>query len=61
MTRKDYQLIARVFRDALDNGQVTTRGEADLFCDLALQLANKLEADNPRFSRKTFLDACGGE
>jgi hypothetical protein len=50
MTRKDYQLIADVFaRSAGD----------DIAKFLAVNLADKLEQDNPRFDRARFLTACG--
>ena len=50
MTRKDYVMIAKVFaRSAGD----------DLAKLLAEDLADKLQADNPRFDRKIFLTACG--
>ena len=50
MTRKDYQLIAEVFaRSAGD----------DLAKLIALNLADKLEQDNPRFNKARFLTACG--
>lgn len=50
MTRKDYQLIAEVFaRSAGD----------DLAKLIALNLADKLAEDNPRFDKARFLTACG--
>lgn len=60
MTRKDFQLIAQVFRDALDNGQVKTREDCELFCSLSIALANNLQDTNERFDRAKFLEACGG-
>ena len=52
MTRKDYQLIADVIA-------VNWFGSAELKADLANNLADKLEQDNPRFDRARFLTACG--
>jgi hypothetical protein len=50
MTRKDYVMIAKVFaRSAGD----------DLAKLLAEDLADKLQADNPRFDRARFIEACG--
>ena len=50
MTRKDYQLIADVFaRSAGD----------DIAKFLAVNLADKLKQDNPRFDADKFLTACG--
>lgn len=50
MTRKDYIMIAEVFaRSAGD----------DLAKFLALNLADKLAEDNPRFDKARFLTACG--
>jgi len=55
MTRKDYQLIANVFNDLaqvidLDGTIATT---------LIYNLADDLQADNPRFDRAQFVKACG--
>lgn len=52
MTRKDYKLIAEVIA-------VSWFGNAELKADLANNLADKLEQDNPRFDRSRFLIACG--
>lgn len=52
MTRKDYKLIAEVIA-------VNWFGSAELKADLANNLADKLEQDNPRFNRSIFLTACG--
>jgi hypothetical protein len=50
MTRKDYVMIAEVFaRSAGD----------DLAKLIALNLADKLAEDNPRFDKARFLTACG--
>ena len=54
MTRKDYELIAKVLRDFVgDGGDVIDRDK------IAYELANALSQDNPRFDRKRFLIASG--
>ena len=55
MTRKDYQLIADVFA----NFGKMIELEETIGADLARNLADALQADNPRFNRDRFLDACG--
>jgi len=55
MTRKDYQLIAEVFANF---GQIIELEET-IAADIARNLANALQADNPRFDRDRFLTACG--
>ena len=55
MTRKDYQLIAEVFANL---GQIIDIKET-VAVDLARNLADALETDNPRFDRARFLVACG--
>jgi len=53
MTRKDYQLIADVFKAHQDGGKndIVVRG-------LALSLAIELQKDNPRFNKAMFIKAC---
>ena len=57
MTKKDFELIARVFRE---------HGWYDGFTDKrfvvsAIYLADALIATNPRFDREKFLQACQPE
>jgi hypothetical protein len=52
MTRKDYVIIA----DAI---ATSWHHSADSKADIARNLADALQADNPRFDRARFLDACG--
>lgn len=54
MTKKDYIAIANAFA-ALNK---ITKGKAihEQYC---IALANVLQADNPRFDRERFLEACG--
>ena len=62
MTRKDYELIAKAFRDA----QVLSRRNSTEVTDhvtfgagyIASELATALAAINPRFDREKFLKAC---
>lgn len=54
MTRKDYELIAKVLRDFVgDGGDVIDRDQ------IAYKLASALAQDNPRFNRLRFLVAAG--
>lgn len=54
MTRKDYELIAKVLANfGADNRPVDDRD------DIANDLADALAADNPRFNRERFLIAAG--
>jgi hypothetical protein len=55
MTRKDYQLIAQVFANV---GEMVELSET-IGADLARNLADALQTDNPRFDRARFLEACG--
>jgi hypothetical protein len=55
MTRKDYQLIAEVFANF---GQMIELEET-IGADIARNLADALQGDNPRFDRDRFLVACG--
>jgi len=54
MTRKDYELIAKVLNDFANDGRpVDDRDE------IALALATALAENNPRFDRAKFLAAVG--
>lgn len=53
MTKKDYELIARVLRTAEIDGQV---GLPPM--DLIQAFADELEATSPRFERERFIAAC---
>jgi len=54
MTRKDYVLIAETIKEA--HRLTSEKAGAGV---VAYMLANTLQADNPRFDRARFLDACG--
>jgi hypothetical protein len=52
MNRKDYELIAKVIANSQG---LTRKGVIDT---LARRMAEALQADNPRFDRVRFLEAC---
>lgn len=54
MTRKDYELIARVLTNYSDDEGVVIERDA-----IAYRLADALAIDNPRFNRHKFLIAAG--
>ena len=63
MTRKDYELIAAAVKECRSTQNQAYYG---LWCaddrtldTVAGVLAEKLAADNPRFDRERFLQACG--
>lgn len=58
MTRKDYILIAAALKAAKipTLGTIRYREQHDA---IAIELANVLGGDNPRFDRQRFLVACG--
>lgn len=64
MTRKDFELIAKAFRDARADmrNKEPDESQADLqdgASYVAEELAAALAATNPRFDRERFLKACG--
>jgi len=73
MTRKDYELIARVFFSYAHSDSMTTDynakhdrppSEGDIARTTRLEcmaesMCKALRLDNPRFNRETFLKACG--
>jgi len=58
MTRKDFELIARVFKRemALEDGETFRHFTIG---GLARLMASELRYTNPLFNRERFLDACG--
>jgi hypothetical protein len=62
MTKKDYELIARVLRDT---EAACLRSQWDAVwrdrSRVAIAMADELAAVNPRFKRDVFLRACGVE
>lgn len=69
MTRKDYILIAEAIREPRERAQrewELTEGEswkleANVIDNIALRIASRLKADNPRFNSERFLETCGVE
>ena len=61
MTRKDYVMIADSIRGAINFETEFNNNEAgaDAIKKFSFALALTLQADNPRFDRDRFLDACG--
>ena len=59
MTRKDFELIAKVLR-AARNGDIDRRAEW-VTDAIAEDMADGLATTNPRFNREKFLRACGVE
>lgn len=64
MSRKNYRAIADAFSDQLDklvHTQSIAEREAvrDALYSLAIDVANHMQADNPRFDRPQFFMACG--
>lgn len=58
MTRKDYELIAKVLKDLNDDFNNGGADEVSLAL-VAEELATALALDNPRFNRARFVSACG--
>ena len=59
MSKKDYELIARVLRSRV--GYFTSRDGQDALAIVARDFASELQTTNPRFDRARFLQACGVE
>jgi hypothetical protein len=59
MTRKDYVIIADSIKASRENWEGFTPEAQDAIDGLARSLSSKLQADNDRFDRARFLDACG--
>lgn len=60
MSKKHYIAIAEAIRSAVETCEMfeTDTSGAEI---AALRIADKCAADNPRFDRAHFLDACGVE
>ena len=57
MTKKDFQLIATVFKQAREDAvDKKSRLAGDV---IALRMARELKTTNPRFDADRFLNACG--
>ncbi len=58
MTRKDYVLIAESLSNLMSD--FNNCGDDSVSLSLVVgELADTLQADNPRFDRARFLEACG--
>lgn len=57
MTRKDYEVIAKIIHDATYGGMNDTMDVIDF---ITLQLIHHMELDNKRFDRKRFFLAAHG-
>ena len=58
MTRKDYELIARVFKQELDRADDRELAIGYIW-PVASELSRALRSTNPRFDPSRFLTACG--
>lgn len=64
MTRKHYREAARIIREVVETAEADSPSDLDrgmrIAADhIARSLATMFKADNSRFSRETFMDACG--
>jgi hypothetical protein len=61
MTRKDYELIAKVLKGARDYEEQNPINKPNFFIveAVAKTLSEVLATENPRFDRARFLSACG--
>lgn len=61
MSKKDYQAIARAIYSAREDHANRSQWESEVketVSDLTSRIADVLAADNPRFDRSRFLEAC---
>ena len=56
MTKKDYELIARVFK-LFAQTDLTNRNANDVIIELSGRLGQELKADNPRFEQMKWDNA----
>lgn len=59
MSRKDFELIARVINDEIGSYSSMDDPEAIALTKLASEFASALSGTNPRFNCAKFLRACG--
>lgn len=57
MSKKDYELVASVFRLQLEHALFPVQRQT--IRDMAHMMAAELAADNPKFTPARFLAACG--
>lgn len=58
MTKKDFEVIAKVIRGITSDGALCMDSEDDCR-DFARQFADALAETNPLFNREKFASACG--
>lgn len=62
MSRKDFELIARVLREIAKGENIHVRDNSDAnMRGIALAFADELAGTNPLFNRQRFLKACEAE
>lgn len=62
MSKRHFEAVARVLRDALEHEQFAdSRAGARVAESIARELADVFADENPRFDRARFLRACGVE
>jgi len=59
MTKKDYELIAGVLDSSAQSLTLNPFTGKTLYVGLVEDFATALQAENPRFNRSLFLEACG--
>ena len=59
MTKKDYELIARVLDSSAQAQAVNPFTGKNIYVELVEDFAKALQETNPRFNREIFLTACG--
>jgi hypothetical protein len=59
MTKKDYEMIARILREHVETAH--NAGELNKARAIARDFTRELAQGNPRFDRRRFLEACGVE
>lgn len=56
MTKKDFELIAKVIRR---NHSIDRKGTVSTCRDIVIDFSLELLQDNPRFDSNRFIEACG--
>ena len=59
MSKRDYVAIAKAIKDSIVEPAQRSLTHYTACADVADRIADVCAADNPRFDRKRFLDACG--
>lgn len=63
MTKKDFEVIAKVFRDyaVYSDSFSDSPWRKTAHCEMVSRFTDVLMRENPRFNRDKFLKACGVE